>query len=370
MDIICNLRPFKNHEIMKWRILTIVLFFTPAFLIAQPTVIRAWLAHEGSVIVTQPVVDNIGPGAAGANVEWDFSGVTPDTISITFRFVPADTTEYYDMYPEANLCLYQDEFKIYNYLFIDESTLEEHGIALSAQQLVYSDPKTLINFPFTYESSLSDDYESARVLAGFTYYTSGSVEIEGDAYGTLHLPGETFPDVLRVKTVDMEKDSADLGSGYIEVYLREHETYTWYSINHPGPLATHSTQTDTQIGILVTPDTLIADTMHFVPVTSFHYDPTAVYSGTHTFESAAFDLEITPNPFHESLTLSFNAENPQDFGFELRSLSGEIVFSRTFAATTGRNQVQMTPAALPAGTYVAILRGKTLATTRKIVRWE
>lgn len=355
---------------MKWRIAIIGLLLAPLYIEAQPTVTRAWIGQIGSEVRSQQVVDDVGPGMAGAQVEWDFSTVTNDTILSGFVFVPADTTQYYGTFPNSNLCSYTPVVNVYNYLYIDDEKLEDLGVALTGFALVYSDPLTLIEFPFTYGTMSNDSFANTSVIAGITIYGSGNVEMTGDAYGTLHLPGATFNNVLRVRRVETSEDSTDLGSGYVEKILHTDTSYIWLSADHQGPLCQHSKSSETQVGIFTAPDTILLDTMHLGTSTFFSYDPTATSSTVRSFHENAFDLHISPNPFVDELTLTFNLVEPDQMHVEVQSVQGQVLYRKRVNALSGSNTVTITPGTLQPGSYVIILKGASEGTSRKVIKWQ
>lgn len=352
---------------MKMRFTLTVALLCPFFLIAQPTITSDWIGKAGEEIVSVFTLEVPDEGDVGADKSWDFSTVTADTISIEFKYVNPDTTPYFASYPNSNSCMFVPEFGIYLYFKLDNSIWELHGNAFSSAEKIFQDPQTQLMFPMNYEDNFSDDFASTQAAFGVTTFGTGNTKVTADAYGTLTLPGGTFDDVMRLKVIEETVDSTDLGLGIVEKIHTSTTTYIWYSAAHPGPLCIRDYSKSFQVALVppLPPDTLFMD-----PDSSFQYDPSASSSAVPYFTTDAFNLEITPNPFVNSLNLNFNVENGQKLKFELQTINGHVVHTEDMTAFPGQNNFGINVQGLSAGSYIAILKGESEGSIKRLVKIE
>ena len=145
------------------------------------------------------VVNNgawMDPGASGANVTWDFSGLVIDSTS-TLTYVDPATTPMTDSFPTATLAL--AEGGGYAYRSFDATGGYYLGYHQGGTSPVvdYSDPELTFQFPCTYGTQW-DDSLFADYLPGSSWYLAGTINAEADGYGTLILPYGTFTNVIRL----------------------------------------------------------------------------------------------------------------------------------------------------------------------------
>ena len=366
---------------MKLRRLTwIVLALCPAFMLAQPTFTQDWLGKPGEFTAAREASEIPDWSASGADVSWDFSGVTPaDTAAFGQLYVIPDTTPFFSDFAGATHCQFtqyiDEEFgpiKSYVYSKATSANYVTAGrkltTSMGAITTTYADPETLIEFPLTYQSQFSDTYHGTRNLAGLaSTQFAGEVTIDADSYGTVELPGGTFPNCLRVKSVTDHVDTTDLGLGITEETHVITTTYLWISLAHPGPIASYSEVESYAVAII---PPLPPDTSETAYDTSFSWDPTAVSSGARYFQPEAYTFEANPNPFNDYLTLSFALEKPEEMRFELQTINGQLVFTQVIPGIQGLNTETIEPGSLPPGTYVAVLRGKEKAGIRTVIKVE
>jgi|GEM_PF-5214616 len=352
---------------MKMRFTLAVALLCPLFLIAQPTITSDWIGKSGEKISSVLTLEVPDPGDDGANKSWDFSTVTPDTIDFEFSYIDPDTTPFFGSYPNSNSCISIPEFGIYTYFKLDNSLWEFHGNAFGMSQEIYQDPQIELMFPMTFEDSFSDEFASTLEFFGVTTFGTGNTKVTADAYGTVTLPGGTYDNVMRLMVIEETVDSTDLGLGIVEKIHTSTINYIWYSAAHPGPLCIRSYSKSYQVALVppLPPDTLFMD-----PDSSFQYDPTATSSATHYFTTDAFELEVSPNPFASNLNLNFNVDNGQNLKFELQTLNGQIVYRESIAATPGHNNLGIDVQDLPAGAYIAILKGENKGSIKRLIKIE
>ena len=344
-----------------------VALLCPFFLMAQPTITSDWIGRAGEEIASVATLEVPDVGKAGAEQEWDFTNVTPDTIDFEFRYANPDTTPFFDSYPSSNSCLTVPEFGFYLYFNLDNSIWEFLGSTFGMSQTIFQNPQTQLIFPFDFEDSFTDDFESTLLFFGVTTFGTGVATVTADAYGTVSLPSGVFDDVMRIMMVEETVDSTDLGLGIVEKIHTTTTTYIWYSEQHPGPLCIRDYSESFQVALVppLPPDTLFMD-----PDSSFQYDPTAGSSAVPYFTNDAFELQVTPNPFVSSLNLNFTVDFGQKLKFELQTINGQIVYTEELTAAPGYNTFGVNVQGLPAGSYIAILRGESEGSIKRLVKIE
>ena len=160
-----------------------------------------------------------GPGPAGPNVTWDFSGAVNDTATTT-NVVTVASTGFSSTFSGSDYAM-QGNADSYLFFEHDVSTMTTTGAAGDLLgngdiESPFSDNLLLREFPRTYESTFDDTYAFVTEADGAGLQTpipvnrvrlthTGHVYDTTDAYGTLITPTGTY-DALRVKTVDYTTD--------------------------------------------------------------------------------------------------------------------------------------------------------------------
>lgn len=358
---------------MKIIVTTSLCITVAVVLSAQPTITRDNLFRPGDEIfqVDVPIIPD--PGPSGANVVWDFSAVQPDPEVYGQEAVLADTTPYFNDYPQSNIALYTEALgtQIYQYMLLDDNSFEQMGSVIAGfQNEIYQDPATYLVFPFTYNSQWQDDFaftSSFQINPTITT-TEGSLETLVDAYGTLILPNATFTDVLRVRIVENSTDTTDFGLGIAEKNVNIDTSYHWISPSYYGPLCSRSKLIQQHYAYLITPDTVIVD-VETLNDASFVYDPMSGGSATQNIQPGKYALHVSPNPFEKTVNVSFTSSQPDEMQFLLQDLRGNLIYHETLNVQAGDNNVTVTLPDFPAGVYIAFLQSSSDgADVQKLVR--
>lgn len=213
----------------------LLLFATTALMQAQPTITSATAGGPGDEF-TNKMIDAIlfDPGASGADVTWDFSGVTLTGETNDYAFITAAATGQSAAFPDANVAA-DNGMGNYSFYKINASVYENHGIYTPDVTVLYSDPEELMTFPITYNATNSDDFYST-IDAGVEIIRSGTVETVADGYGTLKLPDGTYTDVMRVFVHEVYSD-VTVG---VPVDI-DYDMYIWFWLKEGvvGPLFTY-----------------------------------------------------------------------------------------------------------------------------------
>lgn len=85
-------------------------------------------------------------------------------------------------------------------------------------------------------------------------------------------------------------------------------------------------------------------------------------------EKAVADLQITPNPFDQSLTVQFNLESRKELSIELYNTLGQLQITQNYTANNGQNSYVLATENLPIGTYFLSLKSEEGIVTRKVIK--
>lgn len=162
---------------------------------AQPTIDQSNFAASPGESFVLNASTWMDPGASGANVTWDFSGLVIDS-TFTYAYVDPASTPMTDSFPTATVA--HAEGSGYAYRSFDATGGYYLGYNIDPDWVVdYQDPEMTFQFPCTYGTQWVDDL-FADVGPGPSWYYTGSINAEADGHGTLILPYGTFTNVLRL----------------------------------------------------------------------------------------------------------------------------------------------------------------------------
>ncbi len=159
----------------------------------------------------------LGPGNAGPNQTWDFSGAVGHVLETTVAVAPSSTPSA-SSFTSSNLALTNDNL---NYLFFDynASNVIVDGFAgdpLGSGNLdvTFNPDLTLYQFPTNYGNTFSDTYEFEVVVPGSAVSQPvyevrlehiGTIEDTVDGWGTLITPVGSY-NAIRIKRVEYGRD--------------------------------------------------------------------------------------------------------------------------------------------------------------------
>ncbi len=311
-----------------------------AMLMAQPTVQFPQNAPEiGDVTEIQYVsFDGLSPEPSGANVTWDYSGLTSSSGGQILAIAPSEAPSG-EQFPTASVALNMGDslytFVLANtdgYFYLGSKTL----IGSVPSLLIYSDSRTFLKFPFTYNDTYFDTYKGIITTSMADLHVSAVTEMWADAYGTLILPDGTYSNVLRTVTVDAEIDSVFVGGKFVKEILIDRIQYSWFAQDSKGPL----------MSIEFCDKTGAVDTCAYY---------TAAGSGiVDDPVNPVSQLIVYPNPVEDHVMIAF--ETSQDAGITLSIVNqvGQMMIKKTVAENTqGRIIEQLDISTLPAGIYFA-----------------
>ncbi|MDR0864868.1 MAG: hypothetical protein LBO74_08050, partial [Candidatus Symbiothrix sp.] len=171
----------------------------PGMLLAQHTLQSELnLPRPGDGIIKQQV-EYKDPGRSGADVLWNFSGLTTinPEYKLNYRLPRANRHRQYVLgrdtfevnhVAENELLKGVEHFTQY-YFRISGDTLYSLGYENGTVLMHHTQPLPVIAYPFGYGQTITQDYHSEGLYSSqVPMSTSGTIRIEADAYGKMLLP--------------------------------------------------------------------------------------------------------------------------------------------------------------------------------------
>ncbi len=217
---------------MKIQLLTFFLATTTSLVLAQPTITSSVFGTVGDAINFQEVsTAGLTPGAAGANVTWDFSDITTLPNYYGYELINLADAPENDQFPGANLAA-DNGVDAFGFIKLTSSEYTNYGVFAGGVITYYDDPEELFVFPMSFGTTNTDNLHST-FFSGIEFERSGTTVSEADAYGTLILPTGSFENVLRVKVAQDYTDDATLLPSPI---IYDFTLYYWFKEGVLGPL--------------------------------------------------------------------------------------------------------------------------------------
>lgn len=299
-------------------LLSFILF--PYMLLAQvaPTITNMQNYNAGDLfqhVNCDPTI--VAPGASGPNQHWNFVNLLAlDTT--TTRIIAPSSTLYASSYPSATFVQTTDPG---TYWFYNKSANSNDlvGIVDSAggYTMNYSSNwmKAAVR-PFNYLDIVTDTFANSVNAGIITLNGGGTVTIEADAWGMLHLPSTDYSDVLRVKTVISQHDSVLVP---IPTYLHVNRVvYAYYANSFSMPL-------------LIWDSTTINGYVDDTSKSVMYYRVPPASTKNIIATNPAFSGRL----FQTNLILNGQFEQGVPYKTELLSMDGRKIYSAVFTADKG-----------------------------------
>lgn len=321
---------------MRARLLIATLFL-PAALAAQPVLTAA--THQpqaGDTPLRQTLSpDTLFPGPSGSNVTWNFSALQlqpfPDSLQV-LNAIPLPPQQYNVVFSATNAPS----------LKVDYVVSWADSLAFAGRDYSYADfdpvqlydPELLLRFPMAYGDQFDDDFAGMhQSILGPANFT-GRTHVQADAFGTLVLPGGTYPDVLRIRQHDTV---TVFGTDIVS------DTYYFYAASLRYPLLVIGQNTYWRASFVET------------------YYPQAIVTGQPEPQVSQLP-QVWPNPFQDALHFHTAASGT----FRVIGLDGREYFSATYRSKAATQTVAL--GWLPAGTYIATYTDRQGGWQQMIVR--
>lgn len=334
----------------KQFLLGLIICAASATAIAQPTLTASTNNPVAGDVFYGYALDTAGvnKGAAGASITWNFSSVVRSDSDTTTYFTCA-ATPYCDSFAGSNIVMYDGSDYAYG---VSSSTgLELIGAYSSGNYIHLSNHNTLLKFPLTYGTTFTDTFAAQFDLFGSTMFISGTNTYTCDAWGTITTPFGTFNNVLRVRQVEISKDSIDF-MGMPSVNITETESYNWYVAGFHSPLMT------------INYDTTGSGTPY---VSDAKYYRGMMTTAVSDVASKVSTLNVYPNPATDNVTFGFDiAGTTAATNLVVYDATGRVVNSINGAnLKAGKNEVSINVNNLPAGMYIVRLQGDGAAASAR-----
>lgn len=329
-------------------------------LVAQPTLQMNVLPDIGTTVWLQEADTNsVAQGNAGPNQTWNFTGIqalsgTPATQYL--YLAPSSTpAQFASVFPAANYAIkINSDTVVYGYAKKEANQYSFLGIKNAFIAQVYSNTDIQLK-NLSYNGSFQDDYtNTSDAGTGVIFYGKGSRTVSYDGYGTLQMPGGTFQNAMRIKSVSLQIDSAEF-SGLKIISETDITTYDWLVANQPGVLVsvyyTHTISTTYFPGF----PPQVSD----LGTTKAAYYLSSSTTGTFDRPRELQGLAVSfagPNPAADQLALKITTEKSiPDLKMMMTDISGRVFETRSVATFPGENMLTLEIGDLPAGAYFLTL---------------
>lgn len=343
-------------------------------LTAQPRLENNVLPQVGTNLLLQPAYTNaIKEGNAGANQVWDFSALQPKVgAQFTLQYVDAAQTPYADKFPFGNIAtIYKslDGTASYSYFNQTGNELWFLGSSYAEAEEVYENPNLLVRTPMNFGQSLTGNYDGIQKYDDFETAIYGYKTLQFDGYGTLKLPGKTYPNAMRTRTEETRTDSVtSFTGGAYTLNLTKSVTYAWFVPGSPLALMEiRYTNLTTKTYIPGIP----------LQVSNAPQEKDVVYQPNATTPTAEVGLGIqglditlqSANPFSDpTLILLLQSDRTMDARLDVLSANGTLLSTAALSIVAGRQTQSLDFDNLPPGTYWVRLSNAQGSLGRKVVK--
>jgi len=308
----------------------------------------------------------IKEGKAGANQTWDFSKIKPDSANdstITDYVDPAKTT-YKSDFPTANIVGVDPQNTNFTYFNMGSNQVEVLGevsydsTTQTATKVPFSNTLIFFKYPFTLGSTYKDDYSANITITGIKVYYKGNYSQTGDAYGTLKIRSTTYNNVLRIKGINISKDSVNIPSFGSSVTYDTSITYTFYTPGKKSPILTITYDKQKQ-------DTNPTTTSKNIEFNDFDHVHT---SGIIGWEPIINDISIFPNPTQGRAKIDINSQTDGHSMITIMNTMGQVVKAYyNYHLHTGQNVIDLEMNGMTKGIYFVKINSPGNPIIKKII---
>ena len=285
-------------------------------------------------------VESFDPGPSGADVVWDFSSfVGSSSMVADYQILASEGQNGAENFPENSTLWkvnFSDTAELNFYFGPSGNAWIEHGyyniIQTNAALKQNTDPEVSYTAPLNYQNTGSDSYEGTLSFDGTLVFTySGNVTFEVDGWGELIMPNVTYPNALRVKTIENE-DQFIVGLTLNSITTN----YTFYVEEYPVPVLNISISESYFNGNLTDMTTTVT--------------PLLSYNGLLGIDKPVDQHELTmyPNPASDYIILDFDSKKITQL--KIINTTGKVVQTEQIYRNAKINISE-----LPSGIYIAQL---------------
>lgn len=288
---------------------------------------------------------NFDPLNTGADTNWDFSTLNSQSQDI-YEYKNSLSTPYFFYFfnkiglkntsnANSNTIVQLDDQ--YTFYTKNNSVFKAEGIGYTYESIPlsssYNDEDEIYQFPLQYEdidsSSFEFDYDLSLVTNDIDYVQSGKRINNVDGWGSITTPFATYSDVLRVKTIILNRDSFNLFS-FPVVVDRTDIVYKWLSNSEKIP-------------VLEIIGTEINGNYNITAV-KYRDDERMITAITQS-TNFSNNLSVYPNPFNNLVNVKTGVEG---LSYQMVNQLGEIIKQDELSGDA--NQINLTDH--PSGIYI------------------
>ncbi|RPI12636.1 MAG: T9SS C-terminal target domain-containing protein [Ignavibacteriae bacterium] len=309
-------------------------------------------------MITDCDTNGVSQGNPGANQTWTFTNLSRGD-SVLFNWVLSSSTPYSSQFPASNVASTFDN-SFYSFFTTTGTNLTVNGYAGPSSVIPYSDPELYMQYPFTYNSSFNDNFAASYDVGGITTIRTGTINVTGDAWGTINLPNGSFANALRVKYIISTKDSSN--PGFPIVTLTDNMSFVWFVPGKKFPVFEIVYSTIRFNGTVQASSKTVNYNSGNTPI-GIKPISTGIANG--------YKLEQNyPNPFNPSTNINFSVPaNSGNVRIYITDITGreiaEVINENKL--TAGSYSINYDAGNLAAGIYFYTLETKNFIETKKMI---
>ena len=289
------------------------------------------ITHQGSF----EDQEGIGPGIAGSDQTWALDTISTDTsITMTWTFMAPNNTPFADSFPQANfvqvLAIGDSGLSSLDYdfaLVMDTAYISVGSASISTfgelidTSFSYTN-ETAVFLPLTYGRSWKVTEIDSSEYEGITEVSMDTSEFMVDAYGSVTVGTGTY-DCLRLRNTNRTSSFSILDSVHMDTSASVEVFYLWlakevfFAAQMIGP------END------LDPNFTSASTfLRLIDVESPEQDTSGTDSTATSLPSlleVVQDVQLSPNPAHSEITLSFSLPEKMQLDVAIYDLRGKKV---------------------------------------------
>ncbi len=324
-----------------FKITLIIFLFSSLQVLSQVTLTSSNNPAAGNTeMISDCDTNGVLQGNAGTNQTWNFTSVSRRDSS-QISWVSSASTPYSAQFSSSNIASTNDNSN-YNYFTTSAVNLLTNGTAGPVNVIPYSNPELFMQYPFTYNSSFSDNFSANYSNGGIPTFRTGTINVTGDAWGTINLPLGSYTNALRVKYIIITKDSSNVGNPF--VLTTNLTSYVWFVPGKKFPV----------FEIIYTTVTFsdgLTGTMKTVNYTTGNV-PIGIQQISSEVPSGYKLLQNYPNPFNPSTKIQFSIPPPAKAGQVMEGNRGRTTTLIIYNILGSEIQTLVNENLLP-GTYEA-----------------
>jgi hypothetical protein len=283
----------------------------------------------------------------GNNVTWNFTSLQPISPSDTDYYVSPSSVAGASAYVG---CTVVQKSGLLN-TFIKSSTTpttqtEILGATSSSLSFLFSNSAIAVKYPVSYGSGSTDNIAGTYTVFTYNGPCTGVITTTADGFGTLNLPGHSYTNVLRIKSVQ----SLTLNQGIFPVGTGMQTIYEFYHASQKFPLLTLSYNS---FGLITSSSPTVSGSARG-SANSF----TVVGLKENTLDANA--ITIYPNPVKDNLNIVING-SVAGKEIELYDQLGRLVL---YSDTTNNIDVST----LKSGIYILQIKTDRGIAQKKLVK--